>query len=278
MLKGIDPAQNLLDIPGTGLRGPHGGLPVMVGKLMARRNSFKIGDRLTIRWRDAHNTFDAVDGEIVVIMDTNVPTIDMGQLWVPLEQLQKMSALSDEATLVVVAKDVTHPPPVAGWSFKGHGFLLKDLNDMVQSKRFGGFFMYAILLLLAMLAIFDTQVLSLFRRRKEIGTLMALGMMRSRVVALFTLEGAIHGIIGIAVAALYGIPLLLLTAQTGIPLPKGTEGYGFALAARLFPVYSAWLVGGTVCIIMLTVTLVSYLPSRKISHLKPTEALKGRMA
>jgi len=36
-------------------------------------------------------------------------------------------------------------------------------------------------------------------------------------------------------------------------------------------------VGGTILIIMLTVTIVSYLPSRKISRLKPTDALKGKM-
>jgi len=57
----------------------------------------------------------------------------------------------------------------------------------------------------------------------------------------------------------------------------GAEEYGFALTTRLFPLYTAWLVGGTILIIMLTVTIVSYLPSRKISRLKPTDALKGKM-
>jgi putative ABC transport system permease protein len=278
LIKGIDPAQTILDIPTAGLSRDTIELPVMVGKLMAKKNSLQRGDYITIRWRDVNGTFDAADGEIVAIMNTNVPTMDMGQLWVPLKRLQEMSGLENEATMVVVDQEMREHTDLPGWSFKGHDFLLKDINDVIKSKRAGSAIMYAILLFLSMLAIFDTQILSIFRRRKEIGTLMALGMVRSKVIALFTLEGMLHGILGIAIAALYGIPALIITGKIGIPMPSTAEEYGFALPTRLFPVYSAWLVSVTVFIVMLTVTIVSYLPSRKISGLKPTEALKGKLS
>ena len=278
LIKGIDPAQTILDIPTARLSRDAIELPVMVGKLMAKKNSLQIGDYLTIRWRDVNGTFDAADGEIVAIMNTNVPTMDMAQLWVPLKRLQEMSGLENEATMVVVDQAMREHADLPGWRFKGHDFLLKDINDVIKSKRAGSAVMYAILLFLSMLAIFDTQVLSIFRRRKEIGTLMALGMVRSKVIALFTLEGMLHGILGIAIAALYGIPALIITGKIGIPMPSTAEEYGFALPTKLFPVYSAWLVSGTVLIVMLTVTIVSYLPSRKISGLKPTEALKGKLS
>jgi len=278
LIKGIEPSQSILDIPSAGLNRDEIELPVMVGKLMAKKNSLQIGDYLTIRWRDVNGTFDAADGEIVAIMNTNVPTIDMGQLWVPLKRLQEMSGLENEATMVVVDQTMREHADLPGWRFKDHDFLLKDINDVIKSKRAGSAVMYAILLFLSMLAIFDTQVLSIFRRRKEIGTLMALGMVRSKVIALFTLEGILHGILGIAIAALYGVPALIITGKIGIPMPSTAEEYGFALPTRLFPVYSAWLVSGTVLLVMLTVTIVSYLPSRKISGLKPTEALKGKLS
>lgn len=278
LIKGIDPAQTLLGIPTAKLSRDIIELPVMVGKSMAKKNSLQIGDTLTIRWRDINGTFDAADGEIVAIMDTNVPTMDMGQLWVPLKSLQKMSGLETEATIVVVDQELRTHADLPGWRFKDHDYLLKDINDVIKSKRAGSAVLYAILLFLSMLAIFDTQILSIFRRRKEIGTLMALGMVRSKVIALFTLEGMLHGILGIAIAALYGIPALIITGKIGIPLPSTAEEYGFALPTRLFPVYSVWLVSGTVFIVMLTVTIVSYLPSRKISGLKPTEVLKGKLS
>jgi putative ABC transport system permease protein len=279
LIKGIDPAQTLLDIPSEKLKNDDMTLPIMVGKIMARKNDFNIGDTITLRWRDANGTFDATDGELVEIMKTNVPTMDTGQLWVPLKRLQEMSGLENEATLIVIGEKIQEQAGITGWIFKGHDYLLKDINDVIQSKRVGGAILYVILLFLSMLAIFDTQILSIFRRRKEIGTLMALGMIRSRIIALFTLEGAMHGILGIFVAALYGVPVLIYTAKTGIPIPSDTiEEYGFAITTRLFPTYSAWLIGGTILIVMITVTIVSYLPSRKISGLKPTEALKGKLS
>ncbi len=278
LIKGIDPAQTILDIPTAALDRDDVDLPAMVGKLMAAKNGLGVGDTLTLRWRDVHGTFDAADAEIVAIMQTNVPTMDLGQLWIPLDRLRDMSRLEDQATLVVVDQKPFGHADQSGWHFKDHDFLLKDIQAVIKSKRAGSAIMYAILLFLSMLAVFDAQVLSIFRRRKEIGTLMALGMIRSKVIALFTLEGMLHGMLGVAAAAVYGIPVLILTAQVGIPMPGTAEEYGFALTTRLFPIYSVGLISLTVAIVMLTVTIVSYLPSRKISGLQPTEALKGKLS
>ncbi len=287
LIKGINPGQKILDIPTAKLDSEKDILPVLIGKIMARKNSLKLGDSVTIRWRDIHGTFDAVEGEIVEIMNTNVPTIDSGQIWLPLERLQKMTGLTNQATIIVVDKEVAGEKDLPAlitvrqgkpdWHFRSQDFLLKDISDVVKSKRTASAILYLVLLFLIMLAIFDTQVLSIFKRRKEIGTLMALGMTRLKVILLFTLEGVLNGILGIGIAAIYGTPVLIYTANTGIPLPQATEEYGFALSARMFPVYSAWLITGTVLVVMLTVTIVSYLPSRRISGLKPTEALKGKI-
>lgn len=138
--------------------------------------------------------------------------------------------------------------------------------------------MYILLLLLAMLGIFDTQILSIFRRQKEIGTDMALGMTRTQVVTLFTSEGAMHAILAAILAAVYGIPLLALQAVHGFKLPQATDDYGLAIAEKIFPVYSVKLVAGTILIVFITATIVSYLPSRKIAKMKPTEAIRGKVA
>ncbi len=279
LFKGIDPDQKILNIDLKKLN--HSAeIPVVIGKIMANKNSLKVGDSITMRWRDRNGTFDAADGEIVDIIDTNVPTMDNGQLWLPLDKVQQMYGLEGQATIVTVAQGLDTDKDVKGWVFRDHAYLLKDFNDMIKSKRIGGGVLYAILLFLSMLAVFDTQVLAIFRRKKEIGTLMALGMVRSKVIGLFTLEGAMHGILGVVIAALYGIPTLIISAETGIPLPDSMNSageFGFAFTSRLFPAYSPLLIGGTIVTVMVTVTIVSYLPSRKISTLKPTDALRGKM-
>lgn len=276
LLKGIEPGQTVLGIPTDKLNAAGTSLPLMIGGRMARDNSLKTGDYITIRWRDSKGTFDAAEGKIVCVMKTDVPTIDNGQIWLPIEKLGEMTGLKGQATIIVVAKNYSGDKDIPGWSFRDAVFLTSDVIHMVRAKRAQMLILYGILLFLAMIAIFDTQILSIFRRRKEIGTLIALGMTRLRVIMLFTLEGSLVGMLAALAGSVYGIPLIYLTAQKGIKLPEIIESYGYAISSTLYPVYTAGFVISTVVIIMITTTIVSYLPARNIAKLNPTEALKGK--
>ena len=284
-IKGIDPGQTVLDIPtsflGADAASPGEEIPVLIGERMAKLTGLSVGDTFTVQWRDARGTFDARDAVVVQVMKTSVQTVDSGQVWVPLARLQEMTGLEGQATFVVLARDA--PPPAAdldvlsGWIFRDPDYFLTDLHAMVESKTAGSSIIYAIFLALAMLAIFDTQVLSIFHRRREMGTLMALGFTRTKLIGLFTLEGMLNGVMAALVGAVYGIPLLSWMARTGWALPGDTDSYGFAIGERLFPSYSLALVAGTTLLVLLTTTFVSFLPTRRIVKLKPTDALRGRM-
>ena len=73
------------------------------------------------------------------------------------------------------------------------------------------------------------------------------------------------------------IPLLALLVAGGIPAPSVTEQVGFSVGDRMYPRYSALLVLGTTALVGVVTTIVSYLPTRKIAKLQPTEALRGRL-
>ncbi|NMD03412.1 MAG: FtsX-like permease family protein, partial [Bacteroidales bacterium] len=155
--------------------------------------------------------------------------------------------------------------------------LTKSVDDLIKVKSEGTSILYFILILLAMLAIFDTQVLSIFRRQKEIGTYIALGYTRREVVGLFTVEGTMHSVLAALLSAAYGLPFLVWQAKAGWTMPLDTSEFGMAIAQTLYPVYSAGLVIVTILIIMTTTAIVSYWPSRKIAKMNPTEALRGRI-
>jgi len=279
LLKGIDPEQSVISIPTHFLAREDVKLPALIGTRMAKNAGLKKGDTITVRWRDAQGTFDARDAYIVEVMRTTAQSVDRGQMWVPLNKIQELARMPNEASLVVLAQD-TEPlkEGLAGWDFKNLEFLLKDITALVQSKTIGGSIMYSILVLLAMLAIFNTQVLSIFRRRKEMGTLMALGFTRVKVIKLFTLEGAMHGVLAAVVAAIYGTPLLVMFAKKGWAMPDNVDSYGFAIGDTLLPTYGAGLIIGTTVLVLVVTTIVSFLPTRKIAKLKPTDALRGRMS
>ncbi len=277
LLKGINPEQTILELPSSYLNIDIDEIPVCIGKRTAEANHLNVGDYFTIRWRDKNGTFDAAEAKIVHIFKTNVPAIDNGILWIPLETLRTMMQMPDEATLLVTSQEKESLGTFKGWIFKDHYYLLTAIREMIEMKSIGGSIFYLILLLLAMLAIFDTQVLSIFRRQKEIGTHIALGMTQKQVVGLFTVEGAMHSVLAAILGAVYGIPLLGLQAVKGWTMPVGTDDYGFTIADTIYPAYSLALVLGTTLLILITTTIVSYIPARRISKMKPTDAIRGKI-
>ena len=252
-------------------------LKAIIGTTTAKNNQLDSGDYVTLRWRDVNGTFDARDVLIAGIFRTDVPSVDVGQIWIPLEQLQGMLKTPGEASVLVKSNADVPTMKVEGWTFKDHGFLLADMDAIIQSKNVGGSIFWTILVLLAMIAIFDTQVLSIFRRQKEIGTYIALGMTKKQVIGLFTVEGAFHSILAILVGAVYGVPLFIWQSNTGIRFPMESQDFGMAMAEVMYPAYSMSLVMGTIAVVVIATLIVSYLPTRKISKLKPTEALRGKL-
>jgi len=277
LVKGIDPDQEIIKLPSSKLLAKNNELPAMIGKRNAEDNKLSIGDYVTVRWRDVNGTFDATEVRIAYIFKTNVPTLDAGILWIPLQKHQEMMQLDGEATLLVSAQEAGSIGSIPGWEFKDHYFLLSEIREMIEMKSIGGYFFFIILMSLAMLAIFDTQVLSIFRRQKEIGTHIALGMTQRQVIALFTVEGAMHSILAAILAAAYGFPLLAYQASIGWTMPGGTDDYGLTIADTIYPAYSLGLVFGTTLIVLITTTIVSYLPTRRISKMKPTDAIRGKI-
>jgi putative ABC transport system permease protein len=277
IIKGIDPDQNVIELPTSALSAGEGEIPAIIGEGMATSTGLKKGDNVILRWRDRNGTFDASEITIASVFKTTVPTVDVGQVWLPLEKLQEMMLMPGEATILITGKDMSSAPVLDDWIYKTREDLLSDVEMIIKSKSAIGIIIWGIMLLMAMLAVFDTQVLSIFRRQKEIGTYVAMGMTRGQVVGLFTLEGAMHSVLAALVGAVYGIPLLMTQSARGVAIPLNSSDFGISMAERLYPVYSLGLIAGTVLTVFIVTSIVSYWPARKIAKMNPTEALRGRI-
>jgi ABC-type lipoprotein release transport system permease subunit len=291
LLKGIDPGQAILELPTAALRVPleeADAIPILLGARMAESTGLNRGDVFTLQWRDVNGTIDAREAQVVRIMNTSVQSVDLNQVWLPLGRLQEMLGAPGEATLAVVRRDFSGPAgrskvtagALAGenWVFQRPDDLLVDIRNLVRAKKIGAAIIYALLIFLAMIAIFDTQVLSLFHRRMEIGTLMALGMTRGKIISLFVLEGILHGVLAISAGVVFGTPLLWRFSRVGWKLSAQADSYGYALGDTLYPVYTAGILIQTGLLLLLITALVSWIPTWSISSLTPTEALRGRAA
>lgn len=276
LLKGINTNQQTLKIPTATLNVEIDEIPAIIGKRFAKNTNLQKNSIVTLRWRDVNGTFDAAEVKIVDVFNCNVPTIDGGQMWIPINVLQEMKQMPNEATIIVCGEKPMIKN-IEGWKFNDIEFLLADMTQLIKTKRIGSSFLYFIILALAMLAIFDTQVLSIFKRQKEIGTYVAMGMTRKQVVSLFTVEGAFHAVLAAIVGAMYGIPLLYYAATSGYKIPVGSDDMGLPMGDVIYPFFSLVLILSTIILVFLITTIVSYLPARKISKMEPTDAIKGKI-
>ena len=278
IMKGIPPGQNIVNMPTDALSGDEEiALPVLIGKGMASDTKLEVGDVFTIRWLDADRTYDANEGTVVHIMDTENFKLDMGHIWIPLNKAQAMLAMEGEATYVTYEKGVSPVQNKGDWIPRDINYLVQDMEAIIEADKPGAQVMYMVLLALAAMGIFNAQVLSIFRRGKEIGTLMAIGMTRSRVVGLFTLEGGLNAVLSAVVTLIVFGPILWYFGVYGIPLPIDYSEMGMIVAKRLIPVYTIGLVVSTTILVSIIVLIVSYIPSRRIARMKPTDALRGKM-
>ena len=277
ILKGIPPDQNIVNMPTQSLNAfDDGTIPVLIGKGMANDTKLNVGDSFTIRWLDVNSTYDADEGTVVYIMDSQNFKIDMGHIWIPLDIAQSMLAMEDQATYVTYNKGLTEVNNKGEWINQDVNYLVQDMEAMIEADKPGAQIMFMILLALAAMGIFNAQVLSIFRRGREIGTLMALGMTRLRVVSLFTLEGGLNAILSVIATLIIFGPILWYFGTSGVPLPIDYSEMGLIMAKRLIPVYSIGLILSTTILVSIIVLIVSYMPSRKISHMQPTDALRGK--
>lgn len=276
LLKGIRPDQKLLQIPTSKLNSNSEEIPVVLGAFMARQTKLKINDVVTLRWRDKNGTFEAADIRVVDIFKTSIPTVDNGNIWLPLDRLQKMTLNENCANILVKSPEIKQVN-VLGWDFKSVEKLTESTMLLVKTKSVGTSFLYVIFLLLAMLAIFDTQTLSIFRRQREIGTLIALGMTQRQVVWHFTLEGTINAVLAFAVGAVWGSPIIFYMVTKGYSFNMDASEIGVPMADTMYATITPGLIIGTMIFILIVTAAVSYLPARKIAKMNPTDAIRGKV-
>ena len=277
IMKGITTEQDVLNLPTDILSNYNGyNIPVLIGRGMSSYAKLNIGDTFMIRWMDKDRTYDANQGEIVHIMDSGNFKIDMGHIWIPLSKAREIFLMNEESTYIVYKNGIQEISSMSGWIKRDVKYLVRDMEAIIKQDRPNAIMIYIILLSLAAMGIFNGQTLSIFRRTKEIGTLMALGMPKKRVVLLFTLEGALNAILAIIMTGVLFGPWLYYFSIYGIPLPIDYSDMGLIIAKTLIPVYSPLLLIITGLSVFMILLFVSYLPSRQIAKMHPVDAIRGK--
>jgi len=280
IVKGIPHDQSLLKIPTSQLSPTvDGTISAVMGRSMAKTCGLTVGDVFTLRLKEASGSFNAVELKLTAIMNSPVPSVDAGKVWIDIAALQELRGLPNHVSMIVLDDAELLQKTSPEWVAMPTSVLLADLYKMLETEKGQQSIMFALLLFLGMIAIFDTQILALFKRRKEIGTLSALGMTKSSIIMLFTLEGILYMLFASLMTGSLGLPIFWYYARYGYKMPDGFEDMGMiGMSDAIRFQYPPHIIINTLVIVFAGTALVSWIPTLRIAKMNPTDALRGKVS
>lgn len=128
-----------------------------------------------------------------------------------------------------------------------------------------------VIALLILLVISNTVTMNVLERTGEIGTNLALGVSRWRVVGQFLIEGALLGVLGGLVGVAVGTAFALAVSAVGIPMPPPPGlGRGFTAEVLVTPRIAL----ESLALAAVSATLASVYPAWRVSRLPIVDALR----
>lgn len=235
--EGVDPAaearfgRSLIFLPGRGnaLRaGDEEG--AVIGQGLAANLGVVVGDRLVLMANTTSGGgINAIEVTIRGVFLTANKSFDDTTIRIGLSQAHKLMRsrgahswailLHDSGDTVAIAEGLHRGVSSGGlearpWTRLAENYLK---TEALFGRQLG--VLSVVLGLLVVLGISNTMTMSVLERTGEIGTTMALGASRRRVLSQFVLEGLVLGVAGGLVGLIVGSLLAALLSKIGIPLP-----------------------------------------------------------
>jgi putative ABC transport system permease protein len=284
----IDPSREYAAVPrsvdnvesGRLIRAPG---EALIGTELARSLHAKLGDKVTFLTGDKDGVLNAVEVTLVGLIAFKTPG-DKRVAQLELSNADELLRLEGQVTEFAIRTD-----RAAGDDFPalqrvkaglqetlGDGYQVSTwnevaawLDDVVTFQNIMFSIIGFVFIIVALTGITNTMLMSVLERVREIGTMMALGVRRRSIVALFLAESATLGFLGGLAGAALGSLLVFWLGKHGIDLPMP----GTTVPNIIRPQVS---LGYDVFAVSLSVvgSVVSALyPSSKAAKMRPVEAL-----
>lgn len=260
---------------------------IVLGKALAESLNAKVGSELTLLVTTRSGALNATDVTVVGIAEFKIPGIGNKIVHLPLVTAQKLLGMDGEVTEVVAnAKSIDDVDAARDDLRRLLDGTYKDLNLTPNTWKeidLGKFILgavelqnqvlqYVILVLFLVMisGIVNTMLMSVFERVREVGTMMAIGVRRSKILFMFLMEAMALGSVGAFLGVGLGATVVGILGKVGMPLPSLGGAASTTIHPFIQPGYMAMVVGVAVGVAV----LAAMYPAIRASLMRPAEALR----
>ncbi|NLE24896.1 MAG: ABC transporter permease [Clostridiaceae bacterium] len=266
---------------------------IILGKNLAKELGVSVGNSITLYALTKYDSRNADEFKVVGILNTTDPNLNKNAALISFESADDFLDLEGLKTQINIA--VTRNSDLNIYlklvnAIKSN--ITKDYDDIhaetfydqsatflqvsKQKKSFGFIFM-GVILLIASIGIFNTVLMSVYERIREIGVLRAHGMTPKEITGLFLLEGLITGIVGSIVGVILGISINCYTIYVGLPLEKiagDVDTSGIPIWGTMYGQWNPESILFAFLFGIIVATLASLIPSGKAGKMQVSQALR----
>lgn len=261
----------------------------LVGEKLAMFLNLNVGDTLVLIGQGYHATTAAGKYRIAGIVKMPTPDLDNKIVYLPVDICQELFSATgmltslaivvnknDDATISkminLLSAELKPPLKVIGWREMNQLMI----NQMEADNKSGGV-MIGILYLVIAFGIFGTILMMTAERRREFGVLVAVGMQKSKLAIIISLEMIYIGVMGIVSGIIVALPVIYYGYYHPIrfsgEVAKMYEDYGMEPVMPFLPLNFYFLWQSVVVAIIIILAIIY--PVRKIYKMEVVSSLKA---
>ncbi len=249
---------------------------ILIGSWFAEDIGASVGNWVTIITRGNGGFYEAIDLQIVGILNCPNPNVNRTLIMMPIKTADYYLAMDGAATEINIRlpdqAEVEQEIATIQGLLNGNGItvmswetMAKDYLAIAEAKRGGTGMILFLIFIIAAVGISNTMLMAIFERIRELGMMRSLGMSDMKIRIAFMLEAAGIGLIGSTIGVIIGVIANYWIINVGID-------FGFLMREmdigyRIQSIFRGAWNPGTIAVAffagILISTVVAYLPTNR---------------
>ncbi len=265
---------------------------ILLGKRLAQDLGLAVGDYVTLYALTRYESRNADDFLITGLVNTNDPAINQSSVYISYEAANDfldLESLVSEVNIGVVRRvnlddfyrDVAAVEGILRSAYPGlvHETYYQQAASFMEiskSKRAIALTFLFMLMLIAAVGIFNSVLMSVYERIREIGVMRAFGFRPQDLTRLFLLEGLLTGLLGACLGILLGMLGVTYLVVYGYPIDKiaGDAAAGLPVGGTIYGEWSAASFAFAAATATLIASIAGLIPAWKAGRMNITQTLR----